>query len=380
MTRPLALLAALATLMLAVPAGVSSAWELAETGPLVAGPVFAGGGVAWAERDGSCIPGGSGPCIERVVLLDAHGRRVLREFEVTVAAAEDGIGADLELYNLAGSRSRVAYERSAALLAERTYEPVVQEFGTITLDGAHRRLQRCHVDDRRCGERLSPLEAGGIALSGNRIAVGVGPHQEDGITVFDLSGPRGRRRFVPAPRDVLFCCDLFDIAGRFVAIMGHGEEIAVIDWRDTRRNYRVRLRKSALAGILGASVQPDGTVAFAYAVGRRIEVGWASRREPRPHLFGGHLSGRPRIARGLVAVAGARRGRQPTRFLVFDLRGRLRRTLTAGSALGSDALVDFDGNCLLWTEPSAPPFDEPARLRLMVAEARRGARCPRQPG
>ncbi|HWH44866.1 MAG TPA: hypothetical protein VNT32_09045 [Thermoleophilaceae bacterium] len=352
--------------LLAATAVVASLWALtaaaaaapvpfAEVENLRAGPVIAGQGLAWIEWGRECPDGGALEC-EMLVLAMPGRRRVVHRF-----------ARGLDTWDLAASPSLFAFHRADVFGGD---EPGTtrEVLGIVQAYGSEKSLIRCHSSDGACP---GPLESGGVDVSGRFVALG----HDAGVTVYDQSGSRARRRLIRSPKGFYPCCGLFDLAGPWLAMSGYESEVLLFDWRSRQLVHRINVRPRQHPVEL--SLQPDGTFAYVYDANQKNRL-WVSRPPRHRPRYLRRVHATPILARGRIAVQRSAEADATTQFDVLDLRGRMITTVDTGRRITDPyaPLQAFDGRCLVWSEKRGAGDAE--RYGVMVADVggRGIAPCP----
>jgi hypothetical protein len=282
---------------------------------LAAGPVFAGGGVAWAER----TPG-------RATLRLARAGRI----RVVERLRPNGN------LRLAGSPRHLVLARGTQTCGEG--EPCVA--GEAAFAGPPAGPLRPIVAPASC-KAQNPWNGPEVDVDRDVATFADGTCWTRAVLV-DLSrGPRTIR--VLRGRG---CCNAVRVAGRFYAQAGpSASAVAVYDLRTGKRVYRV-VTRTPLASY---DIQNDGKIAF--VVGTNLS--WASAARPRPHRIATDVRSAVRIARDRVAFMRMSESRQ-TEVVVAALSGD--ETIVArydfpdrSSGDVFDRInLDFDGRRVTW--------------------------------
>lgn len=268
----------------------------------LAGPSFAGDGIAWATQsdfkggyDVSVLRGGT--LVTQHLDTFSTGVETSEAFAAspdTVALAVNARGCDDPTCRAGGTHSIGSTVYAGPIGQPLTYQ--------------------------RCGSGDLPES---VDLEGTVIAYL--DHCAGGVTVRDIAAPDEPWRQFAAYGGVR-------IAGPYVAV-GLSSGLTVYDWRSGEKVYSHDKTLAAAA----FDLREDGTVVFS---ARGSELDWASPQEPTPHRIAepGAIAD-VRIAGSRVAV------RVGDQFRVFDIGGNEIGATPAPDAIGG---FDFDGQRLIF--------------------------------
>jgi hypothetical protein len=342
----------------------------------VAGPAFAGEGVAYA------VPVGRSGYSVRIQRPDGTTSSQLVKAKGGGALGQGEAVAD----DLAASPQVVALSHEYVICGGECrysdWQPIESAVFGGALGGS--------LGFRGCGNYFFPS---GVDASGSEIAYL--DLCADGAVVHDPTGPGAASRVFPA--------DLFEggdvrIAGRYLAVdtPDTGEftrTITVYDWQSGDVVYKVKSENGGL-GLASYDIADDGTLAFSGQGERGPGTFWASPQDPTAHLVAGE-PGQPRIADGKIAVSwnGV--------YEVFALDGTKLAATSSRDRIGG---FDFDGKrvayvaqpCVVsavvtWDLSGAPPAMPAGKCPAARAASTKGVvdlkrrrvelsvRCPARP-